>query len=137
MWDAATGATVQTFEVGAVVSTLSFSSDGSCVETDRGRLDGIYLHSSASYPPLLRPVVSHKVFVRSGTNCQAAIQNIPAGLCFSTEIRTYTSAFCQAKLRSTELIKWIDGALAVMQGSRIHLQSWLVRVPNLQVLPHS
>src|SRR5271154_5751324 len=43
LWDSATGAALQTLEIGAVVRTLSFSIDGSYIETDRGRLDATSL----------------------------------------------------------------------------------------------
>jgi WD40 repeat protein len=60
LWDAATGAARQMLKVDAVIRTLSFSSDGSYIETDRGRLGGLYLHSSTVHSP--QPVI-HGVFV--------------------------------------------------------------------------
>jgi WD domain, G-beta repeat len=39
LWDPGTGTTVQTLEVNTVVRALSFSLDGSCLETDRGLLN--------------------------------------------------------------------------------------------------
>jgi WD40 repeat protein len=43
LWDTATGAPLQTLEVDMVVQALAFSSDGSCLETDRGLLDLVSL----------------------------------------------------------------------------------------------
>jgi WD40 repeat protein len=39
LWDLRTGKTVHTLEVGVTVQTLSFSVDGSCLETNRGLLN--------------------------------------------------------------------------------------------------
>ena len=61
LWDAGTGAALQTLDVGAVVSTLSFSSDGSYIATNRGRLDVMSIHSIAIPSP--QPVDSYKGFV--------------------------------------------------------------------------
>ncbi|OCK73594.1 hypothetical protein K432DRAFT_312451, partial [Lepidopterella palustris CBS 459.81] len=60
VWDAATGAAVQILETDTIITTLSYSRDGSIV-TDRGQLDAIPFRddtvlSSASPPPLSRPV---------------------------------------------------------------------------------
>jgi WD40 repeat protein len=38
LWDPATGAALQTLDVGTTVTRISFSSDGQCLETDRGLL---------------------------------------------------------------------------------------------------
>jgi WD40 repeat protein len=71
IWDAASGATLQILDVHVDVfcCTLSFSSDGSYLMTNRGRLDAISLHSNtvpSSLPlPLARPVVfPHTIFVQ-------------------------------------------------------------------------
>ena len=61
LWDAATGAAGQTLKLGAVISTLLFSSDGSYIETDRGRLDRLCLHPSTI--PSSQPVIIYGVFV--------------------------------------------------------------------------
>jgi WD40 repeat protein len=39
LWDTTTGAHRQTLEIDSVISSVSFSSDGSCLHTDRGELD--------------------------------------------------------------------------------------------------
>src|SRR5947207_6497747 len=62
LWDVATGAARQMLKVDAVIRTLSFPSRGSYIETDRGRLDGLYLHSSTVH--LSQPVI-HGVFVEN------------------------------------------------------------------------
>ena len=68
LWDAATGAVLQTLEVRAIVSTLLFSSDGSCLETDRGRLwvDGTSpdLNVIPPSPSLPQSVASREVLVK-------------------------------------------------------------------------
>ena len=68
VWDAATGATLQILKVDFQIRTLSFSSDGSYIVTDRGRLGTTSLHPSAvlsSPSPSLQPVsTSYRVFVR-------------------------------------------------------------------------
>src|SRR6266480_284136 len=61
LWDAATGAARQTLQVDAVITTLSFSNDGSYIETNCGRLDGLYLHSSTT--PTSQPAILNGVFV--------------------------------------------------------------------------
>jgi hypothetical protein len=43
LWDAATGAALQTLEVDAVVRALSFPADGSCIETGRRQPDTVPL----------------------------------------------------------------------------------------------
>ena len=61
LWDAATGAALQTLEIGAVIHTLSFSNDGSYIETDRGRLDAT---SVSPNPISSRPTTSREIFVK-------------------------------------------------------------------------
>ena len=61
LWDAAAGAPRETLKAVTVVSRLSFSSDRSYIETNRGRLDGTSLHSGAIPSPW--PAVSYRVFV--------------------------------------------------------------------------
>jgi WD domain, G-beta repeat len=61
LWDATTGAALQTLEVDAVVRALSFSIDGSYLETDRGLLDIVSL-SPGTVPS--RPKLSRDVFVK-------------------------------------------------------------------------
>jgi hypothetical protein len=63
LWDPATGAALQTLEIDLLIQALSFSVDGSCLETDRGLLDVT--------PPLLplgevlsRPALPRGVFVK-------------------------------------------------------------------------
>jgi hypothetical protein len=51
VWDAATGATIQILKVHTVVTTLSYSSDGSLV-TDRGRLDALPLCDNTELAPV-------------------------------------------------------------------------------------
>jgi WD40 repeat protein len=46
LWDAGTGAVLQTLKVGAVVQTVSFSEDGTFLQTDRGVLLTTSLSSS-------------------------------------------------------------------------------------------
>jgi len=60
LWDAATGAALQTLEVDAVIRTLCFSSDGLCLETDRGLLDTTFLSSNTV---LSQPTLSRGLFV--------------------------------------------------------------------------
>jgi len=68
VWDTATGATLQILKVGVQIRTLSFSSDGSYIVTNRGRLGTTSLHPSTvlSSPSLpLQPVSTpYRVFVR-------------------------------------------------------------------------
>jgi WD40 repeat protein len=74
LWDAATGAVLQTLEIDAVVSTLSFSSDGLCIDTNLGRLqvDGTSLDSSVIPSPLFlqsgasREVLINKEWITCG-----------------------------------------------------------------------
>jgi len=62
-WDTASGAPLQTFKDCGLVSRLSFSSDGSCLETDWERLDLISLLPTTK-PSRLRPVISRRIFVK-------------------------------------------------------------------------
>jgi WD40 repeat protein len=61
LWDAASGAVLQTLKVGGVVHSLSFSVDGTSLQTNRGsfsisisRSDAIPVHP----PPLVPPYIS-------------------------------------------------------------------------------
>jgi WD40 repeat protein len=62
IWDAATGATVQTLELNTIVTMLSYSSDGS-IMTNRGQLDAISLDNSALCSSL-SPVLSQRIHFR-------------------------------------------------------------------------
>jgi WD40 repeat protein len=67
LWDAATGTVLQTLEIDGVVSTLSFSSDGLCIDTNLGRLqvDGTSLDSSVIPSPLfLQSGASREVLIK-------------------------------------------------------------------------
>ena len=70
VWDTAAGATLQILKADVQIRTLSFSSDGSYIVTDRGRLGTTSLHPSAvlsSPSPSLQPVSTpYRVFVRDG-----------------------------------------------------------------------
>ena len=48
LWDSATGAVRQTFNVDVVIENLLFSSDGEYLETDRGQLDISFLSHNIS-----------------------------------------------------------------------------------------
>jgi WD40 repeat protein len=61
LWDAGSGAALQTLEVDAVVLTLSFSDDGTFVQTDRGPLHTAFLSDGAV---VSRPNLPHSVFVK-------------------------------------------------------------------------
>ena len=63
MWDAATGATLQTLKVNSIVTMLSYSSDGSIV-TDRGRLDALSLHDNSALSSSPSPVLPQPVAFR-------------------------------------------------------------------------
>jgi WD40 repeat protein len=60
LWDAVTGAALQTLKVDAVIRTLCFSSDGLCLETDRGLLNTTFFSSSTVSP---QPTLSRGPFV--------------------------------------------------------------------------
>ncbi|XTI84161.1 WD40-repeat-containing domain protein [Cenococcum geophilum] len=51
LWDSATGTARQTLEVGVVIGSLLFSSDGEYLETDRGQLDISFLSRNTSPQP--------------------------------------------------------------------------------------
>jgi WD40 repeat protein len=60
LWDAGTGAVLQTLKVGAVVQAVSFSEDGTFLQTDRGVLLATSLFSSDNLSQLSP---SHGIFV--------------------------------------------------------------------------
>jgi WD40 repeat protein len=61
LWDASSGAVLQTLEVGAFVQTLSFSDDGTFLQTNRGPLNTIFHSDSAAFS---RPNLPHSVFIK-------------------------------------------------------------------------
>jgi WD40 repeat protein len=61
LWDASSGAALQTLEVDVVVKTLSFSEDGNFLRTNRGPLPTGFLSDCA---PVSRPNFSCCVFVK-------------------------------------------------------------------------
>ncbi|KAF2195146.1 WD40 repeat-like protein [Zopfia rhizophila CBS 207.26] len=61
LWKTATGAALQTLEVDGNVQALAFSSDGSCLEIDRGLLDLVSL-GRGTVPS--RPTLPRGVFVK-------------------------------------------------------------------------
>lgn len=63
LWDPRTGTTVQTLEVGVIIQTLSFSVDGSCLETNRGLLN---ITTSLLFPDASpsRPAYSRGISVK-------------------------------------------------------------------------
>jgi hypothetical protein len=63
LWDPTTGATVQTFEVDAVIQALSFSIDESCLETDGGLLN-LTIPLDPSGEVLSRPALPRGIFVK-------------------------------------------------------------------------
>jgi WD40 repeat protein len=63
LWDTKTGTTVQTLKVDAVVMALSFSIDGSCLETDRGLLD-VTISLLPSGEVLSRSALPRGIFVK-------------------------------------------------------------------------
>lgn len=63
IWDAATGATLQTLEANTVITRLSYSSDGSIV-TNCGRLDVISFHDDAASSLIPSPLGSRPVAFR-------------------------------------------------------------------------
>ncbi|KAF2186301.1 hypothetical protein K469DRAFT_664193 [Zopfia rhizophila CBS 207.26] len=66
LWDTGTGAVLQTLEVDTVVRALSFSEDGTYLQTDRG-----VLHTTSRSPSdvLSRPSPSHGIFVKEQWVC--------------------------------------------------------------------
>jgi WD40 repeat protein len=60
LWDAATGAALQTLKVDAVIRIFCFSSDGLCLKTDRGLLGTTFLSSNTVS---LQPTLSRDPFV--------------------------------------------------------------------------
>ena len=65
VWDAATGMPLQTLKVGASVRTLSFSSDGSCIETDFGRLGVTFPQPRTVHSRRPQIVVPEGMFVKA------------------------------------------------------------------------
>ena len=61
LWDSATGASLQTLEVNAVISMLSFSKEGSYLATDRGLLSIQSFYTSAF---ILQPQPPYNIFVK-------------------------------------------------------------------------
>jgi hypothetical protein len=55
LWDARSGAALQTLQMDALVATLSFSSDGTYLETNRGWLHSTFLSENAAVPCLISP----------------------------------------------------------------------------------
>jgi WD40 repeat protein len=68
LWDASSGAELQTLEVDAVVLTLSFSDDGTFLQTDRGLLYTAILfdHAAISRPDLPRSIFVKQQWVSWG-----------------------------------------------------------------------
>ena len=68
LWDAATGAALQTLEVDTVVQVLTFSANGLYLETDRGVLDltSLSLGTAASRPTLSRDMFITQDWVTQG-----------------------------------------------------------------------
>jgi WD40 repeat protein len=66
LWDAGTGAVLQTLEVGVTVWAVSFSKDGTFLQTDRGVLLAKSLSSSNSVSQLSP---SHSIFVKDQWIC--------------------------------------------------------------------
>ena len=63
LWDAATGATVQTLKVDAIADMLSFSNTGSYLETERGLLNvQSYSPSPFSWQPQLLRAIYAEVY---------------------------------------------------------------------------
>jgi hypothetical protein len=69
LWDAGTGAVLQTVKVGAVVQTVSFSEDGTFLQTDRGVLLTTSLSSSDNLSQLTysRSICVKEQWVHWGT----------------------------------------------------------------------
>jgi WD40 repeat protein len=69
LWDTGSGAVLQTIEVGGVVDTLSFSDDGTLLETNRGSLHTAILsdHAAMSGPGLPRSIFVKEQWVSWGT----------------------------------------------------------------------
>jgi WD40 repeat protein len=61
LWDAGSGVALQTFTVDAVILILSFSDDGSFLQTDRGPLHTVYHSDSVA---VSRPNLPQSVFVK-------------------------------------------------------------------------
>jgi WD40 repeat protein len=61
LWDAGSGAVLQRLEVGVVVRTLSFSNDGTFLQTNRGPLYHTFHSDSAA---VSRPDLPHYVFIK-------------------------------------------------------------------------
>jgi len=55
MWDARSGAALQMIQVDAVVNTLSFSDDGTYLNTSRGRLHSTFLSREPTIPYPISP----------------------------------------------------------------------------------
>jgi WD40 repeat protein len=66
LWDARSGAEKQTLQVDELVSILSFSDDGTCLNTNTGQLR-ITIGPSNAAAPYLSPATS--VFVKNGWVC--------------------------------------------------------------------
>jgi WD40 repeat protein len=61
LWDAGSGAVLQTLEVDTSILTLSFSNDGTFLQTDRGPIYTEFLSNSAT---LSRPTLLHSIFAK-------------------------------------------------------------------------
>jgi len=69
LWDTTTGVALQTIEVSVVIHTLSFSDDGTSLETDRGLLPITSLSSSivSSRQSFSRDISVQEQWVTTGT----------------------------------------------------------------------
>jgi WD40 repeat protein len=84
VWDAATGAVIQELEVKTISIALSFSSDGSYLVTDRGRLHlrprhnggepNIYTSNAAEY--ILFNAMTHTILAIVSIFAQAYLRNL-------------------------------------------------------------
>ncbi|KAF1816011.1 WD40 repeat-like protein [Eremomyces bilateralis CBS 781.70] len=62
LWDAGSGAVLQTLEVGAVLETLSFSNDGTSLQTNRGSLP--ILQTPSNITPVISSQLPSSIFVQ-------------------------------------------------------------------------
>jgi WD40 repeat protein len=67
LWDATTGEALQRLQLDVVVAALSFSSDGSCLETDRGLIGISPFSGIFSWPTLPRGIFVKERWIARGT----------------------------------------------------------------------
>jgi len=104
LWDAATGAVLQTLKVNAVITKLSFSRDGSYLDTDRGVIDTASLSPTVVLP---QPTVLRGIFVME----QWIAYGIENVLWLPSEFR----ATCVAVRGNTVVLGHASGHVSIFQ----------------------